>query len=155
MQSFWRNENKRLTKSPKLYFYDVGLASWLLRIRNTNDMEMHSIRGSLFENMIIVEAMKNRFNYGKDNNLFFYRDNKKNEVDLIFDEGAKIAPIEIKSSATFDPSFAKAFPLLESFNPRLKAVVLGSELSQKRTNLDVVSWRDFPGYLKENGYLEN
>ena len=153
LQPFWRNTRKRLVKSPKIYFYDVGLASWLLRINSPETMATHPLRGHLFENMIIMEAFKARYNALKDNNLFFYRDGKKKEVDLIFDEGQSIFPIEIKSAATYSSDFAKNFQAIEDLNPREKAVILGSNDNQIRSELDIISWKNFPEYMRKKNIL--
>lgn len=94
------NFNKRLVKMPKLYFYDVGLASWLLGIRTAEQMMTHPLRGSIFETFIISELVKSRFNRGERPNLYFWRDTNGNEVDVIVEQGAALMPIEIKSGKT-------------------------------------------------------
>ncbi|MDK9718064.1 MAG: ATP-binding protein [Trichlorobacter sp.] len=94
------NFNKRLVKMPKLYFYDSGLAAWLLGIRTEEQMVNHPLRGSLFETFIISELLKSRFNRGERSNLYFWRDSNGNEVDLIVEQGASLMPIEIKSGKT-------------------------------------------------------
>ena len=85
---------------PKLYFYDVGLASWLLGIRTTEQMETHPLRGNMFETFIISELIKSRLNRGERPTFTFWRDSNGNEVDLIVEEGTKLIPIEIKSGKT-------------------------------------------------------
>ena len=94
------NFNKRLVKMPKLYFYDVGLASWLLGIRTAEQMETHPLRGNLFETFVIAELVKSRFNHGERPNLYFWRDSNGNEVDVIAEQGTALMPIEIKSGKT-------------------------------------------------------
>lgn len=94
------NFNKRLVKMPKLYFYDVGLVSWLLGIRTDEQMMTHPLRGSIFETFVISELVKSRFNRGEHSNLYFWRDSNGNEVDIVFEEGAKLMPIEIKAGKT-------------------------------------------------------
>jgi predicted AAA+ superfamily ATPase len=94
------NFNKRLVKIPKLYFYDVGLVSWLLGIRTSEQMETHPLRGNLFETFIIAELVKSRFNRGERPNLYFWRDSNGNEVDVIAEQGTALMPIEIKSGKT-------------------------------------------------------
>jgi predicted AAA+ superfamily ATPase len=153
LQPFWRNSRKRLVKSPKIYFYDVGLASWLLRIYEGNSVVNSPYRGNLFENMIIVEALKSKFNAGKNSNLFFYRDGRKRELDLVFDEAESVFPIEIKSAATYDSSFAKNFALLDDYGKRGCAVALGADKGQSRSDVDIVSWREFPGYMKNQNLV--
>jgi predicted AAA+ superfamily ATPase len=94
------NFNKRLVKMPKLYFFDVGLVSWLLGIRTAEQMETHPLRGNLFETFVIAELVKSRFNHGERPNLYFWRDSNGNEVDVIAEQGTVLMPIEIKSGKT-------------------------------------------------------
>lgn len=94
------NFNKRLVKMPKLYFYDVGLVSWLLGIRTPEQMVTHPLRGNLFETFVIAELIKSRFNRVERPNLFFWRDSNGNEVDVISEQGTSLMPIEIKSGKT-------------------------------------------------------
>lgn len=98
---YFENFGKRIIKSPKLYFTDVGLASYLLGIETTTQMDRDPLRGRLYETMVVMELMKTRFNSGRDANLYFYRDSEKKEVDVIYKHGAQLSPIEIKSSQTF------------------------------------------------------
>lgn len=102
---FYGNINKRLTKTPKLYFCDTGLACYLLGIETEQQLARDKMRGHLFENFIIMEALKSRFNKGKDSNLFFYRDSNGLEVDLLLKNGSDYTAIEIKSSQTYHPDF--------------------------------------------------
>lgn len=97
----FNNYSKRLIKAPKIYFYDVGLASYLLGIEESSQIETHPLRGHLFETYIVSEILKKRFNSVKDNNLYYFRDNVGNEVDILLDYGNKVLPIEIKSGSTF------------------------------------------------------
>ncbi|HEX6101132.1 MAG TPA: ATP-binding protein [Thermoanaerobaculia bacterium] len=98
------NLSKRLIKTPKLYFHDVGLAAWLLGIENTTQIATHPLRGSLFENLAIGEVMKYRYNTVRGNNLYFYRDSSGLEVDLIYPLGNQFLPIEIKAGQTVTSS---------------------------------------------------
>ena len=111
------NINKRLVKTPKLYFYDVGLAAYLLGNENVNHVATHPLRGSLFENMVVLELLKNRFNAGLDNNLYFYRDNHGNEVDVVQESGNRLKLFEIKSSQTFTSQFLKGLDYLQKLIP--------------------------------------
>ena len=99
-----RNFNKRLIKTPKLYFYDTGLLCYLLGIRSAQDLEVHSQRGAIFETYIISEFYKSAFNAGIEPPLYFWRDSQGNEIDLIIEDGEKLFPIEIKSGQTFSGS---------------------------------------------------
>lgn len=100
------NINKQLVKSPKLHFYDVGLAAHLLDIENPKQLISHSLRGALFENLVVSEALKFRYNQGLKSNLYFYRD-KRYEVDLLYKIAEKLIPIEIKSGQTVSPDYFK------------------------------------------------
>ncbi|MCF8362286.1 MAG: ATP-binding protein [Prolixibacteraceae bacterium] len=111
------NLKKRLVKSPKIYFYDVGLASFLLGIENEKHLEMHPLRGALFENMVLLELVKNRFNSGLDSNFYFYRDNHNNEVDVVQEQGHHLNLFEIKSSMTFHSGFLKGLNYLNKILP--------------------------------------
>lgn len=104
---FFRNIGKRLVKSPKIYFYDTGLACFLLGIENEQQLATHPLRGAVFENMVVLEFFKNRYNEGKLPNLYFYRDKSQNEVDLIEEKGAKLYAYEIKSAKAFTKGFVK------------------------------------------------
>ncbi len=141
LQPYHRNISKRLVKSPKMYFYDVGLAAFLLGIENSAQISRDPLRGSLFENMVIAEALKHRFNQGKRSNLFFYRDSKGNEVDLLLVNGSDIFPIEIKAGMTINRDyfkglkhFAKLFP---DSTPWGSGLVYGGDKAQRRTDVAI------------------
>jgi predicted AAA+ superfamily ATPase len=97
------NVSKRLIKSPKLYFYDVGVASYLLGMRGPDDLSTHPLRGALFENLVVVEALKALWNAGERPELYFYRESTGSEVDLVLECGMGRVAIEVKSTATFAP----------------------------------------------------
>lgn len=111
------NINKRVVKTPKLYFYDVGLASYLLGIENPTHVATHPLRGALFENMVAVELLKKRYNAGMDNNLYFYRDNAGNEVDILQESGYQLNLWEIKSAQTFSSHFLKGLDYFKKLVP--------------------------------------
>jgi len=117
VQPWSANISKRLVKTPKLYFYDVGLAAYLLGIENTSHIETHPLRGSLFENMVTLEILKKRYNVGLDNNLYFYRDNHGNEVDILQESGYQLNIFEIKSAQTFTPHFLKGLDYFRKIAP--------------------------------------
>lgn len=105
---YFENISKRLTKSPKLYFLDTGLACHLLDIETPEQLSRDKMRGSLFENFIVTEALKQRYNQGKGSNLYFYRDSNQNEIDLLVKRSTGLYGIEIKSSMTYHPDFEKS-----------------------------------------------
>lgn len=111
---YHENIGKRLKKTPKLYFYDTGLACSLLGIETAEQLATHPLRGALFENMVINEAMKNRFNAGRPANLYFYRDNTQKEVDLLHTVGNDFYAYAIKSAATFHADFTKGLNYLKT-----------------------------------------
>jgi len=145
LQPHHENFNKRLVKSPKLYFYDVGLASWLLNISNTEQLLTHSSRGALFETWVISELLKQRYNKGKASNLYFWRDNTGNEIDVLIDQGQKLFPIEIKSGKTITKDYFKTLNKYMSFaqnKAKKSALIYAGNTEQKRTNCDVIPWKE-------------
>lgn len=134
------NVSRRLVKSPKLYFYDVGLASYLIGLETELHVSRDPLRGNLFENMAIMEALKYRYNRGKRNNLCFYRDSNGSEVDLLLEIGPDRFPIEIKSGETIVPDFFKGLTAFGKVSP-LPALgaglVYGGSEQQDRTHAHV------------------
>jgi len=143
---YYANINKRLIKASKLYFYDVGLASYLLGIENVQQLSRDPLRGGLFENMVLMELLKYRANHGLDPNLFFYRDNHQNEVDVVFKCGSRLRPLEIKSAQTFNASFTKGlYYLLKLLPDSVKdgSIVYDGPIEQKIGPFDLVRFRNF------------
>lgn len=139
---YYENIGKRLKKTPKVYFYDTGLACFLLGIENETQLQTHPLRGALFENMVVNEAMKNRFNRGKPANLYFYRDNTQKEIDLLYTKANDFYAYEIKSGRTFHKDFTKGINYVkEIFKGRIKqsAVIYDGETSPGIA----VNFRDF------------
>jgi predicted AAA+ superfamily ATPase len=104
LQPYHANLGKRLTRSPKLYFYDVGLAAYLMDITHVSQIASHPLRGSLVENLVVNEVTKYFLNRGQRPNLYFYRDSQGLEVDLLVQLGGTRYPLEVKSAMTFDAS---------------------------------------------------
>lgn len=102
---YYNNFKKRLVKMPKLYFYDSGLVCFLLGIETPQQLEIHTLRGAIFEGFILSEMYKKRFNQGQQSNLYFWRDHLGLEIDIVREIGQQLQSIEIKSSATFQSSF--------------------------------------------------
>ncbi|MCY3852423.1 MAG: ATP-binding protein [Gammaproteobacteria bacterium] len=147
---FHANLRKRLVKSPKLYFYDVGLASYLIGIERASQIETHPLRGALFENMVVAEALKHRFNLGRNANLSFFRDSRGLECDLLFETARGIGAIEIKSGATVASDFFDALNAVEKLIPKvsMKAVVFGGGERQSRSAGEVVPFVDLRDVLE-------
>ncbi len=123
---FYENIKKRVVKSPKIYFADTGLVSFLLGIRNAEQARRDPLRGGLYENLVILELMKRWLNKGRRPDFYFFRDTHGNEVDLLIREQGKLLPVEIKSAATFSNRFLKGIERFRklSANCRRQAVVL-------------------------------
>jgi predicted AAA+ superfamily ATPase len=153
---YHKNYNKRITKAPKLYFYDVGLASYLLGIESVKQMERDPLRGHLFENLIVIEFLKNRYERAESSNLSFFRDSNKNEVDLIAPFRSGLWAVEIKSSQTVASDFFKGLGYFEKLNHGekiKKALVYGGDHSHVRSLAHVVAWKRLSAFLGENGSL--
>ncbi len=139
------NFKKRLVKMPKLYFYDVGLVSWLLGIREPEQITTHPLRGEIFETFIISELMKSRFNHGERADLYFWRDSNGNEVDVIFDQGGKLMPLEIKSGKTLTKESTaglKKWIALTENNSIEPTLIYGGDESCKFSGIQITSWRE-------------
>lgn len=135
LQPYHENYNKRIVKMPKLYFYDTGLAVSLLGVENEAQLALHPFRGSLFENMIIAEFLKKRTNAGKPHNLFFWRDNIGNEIDLLIKTGNKLLPVEIKSGKTVTNEYFKGILFWNKITQTEGGYVIYSgEMSQNRSH---------------------
>ena len=107
LRPHYKNYNKRLIKTPKLYFLDPGLASKLLGVEDKHQIVNHASRGALFETWVVSEFLKKRYNAGQDANLYFWRDRTGNEVDVILDHGDVLTPVEIKSGRTITQAYFK------------------------------------------------
>jgi predicted AAA+ superfamily ATPase len=105
LQPFYKNIGKRLVKTPKIYFYDTAMACYLMGIENVQQLATHPLRGAIFENMVILEFIKKRFNASKDSNLFFYRDKSQHEVDIVQEFGNEYHAYEVKSAKAFHKGF--------------------------------------------------
>ena len=143
---FFKNFNKRLTKTPKLYFYDTGLACNLLRISDPNILIQHPFKGALFENFIITELLKNRFNQGQRSNLYFWRESSGNEIDVLIDEGLRQIPIEIKSGQTVHTDWLKGLKywqtLTKQTNDHAYVIYGGNEIQNRSEGITIQSWKE-------------
>jgi uncharacterized protein len=142
---YFENFGKRTIKSPKIYFNDVGLASYLLGIQNETQITRDPLRGNLFENAIILELKKHRLNLGLGPSLFYYRDVQKNEVDVLFKKGHELIPIEIKSSKTYHSEFTKNLQFFQSIaKERTKEafLVYAGEAEQKVHSTRILNFKN-------------
>jgi predicted AAA+ superfamily ATPase len=136
------NIGKRLVKTPKLYFIDTGLACHLLSIEREAQLATHPLRGSLFENMIVAEALKQRFNEGRGDNLFFYRDHQGNEVDLLLQFADGLDAYEIKSAQTIQKPFFKGLNTFsqDASNIRRRHIVYGGNDAYTESKTQILPW---------------
>jgi hypothetical protein len=117
LQPFYRNINKRLVKTPKIYFYDVGLVCFLLGINTAQQLDTHPLRGSIFETLVVCEFLKKQYNKGLDNNLFFFKDKSQKEVDLVQEVGNNFYAYEIKISPSINSDFYKNLKYFKTLFP--------------------------------------
>jgi predicted AAA+ superfamily ATPase len=136
-----KNFNKRLVKQPKLYFYDTGLACYLLGIESEKGASTHYAYGALFENYVMLELMKHRFNQGKDSNIYFWRDHHGKEIDCIIDYGIHLTAIEIKSAQTITSSFFDGLKYWSDLTEQKSCfLVYGGKEEQQRSLTHVLPW---------------
>jgi predicted AAA+ superfamily ATPase len=145
LQPHHRNFGKRLVKAPKLYFCDVGLAAWLLGIRDIVTLETHAARGALFETYVVGELTKQRLNAGRPCDLFFWRDSSGNEVDVLIESAQGLQALEIKSGSTFASDWTNSLSKWQKFasNESLQpSLVYGGTESYAREGVHVWGWQE-------------
>jgi predicted AAA+ superfamily ATPase len=136
LRPYHGNFNKRIIKTPKLYFYDTGVACSLLGISNVKQITTHAAKGGLFENMIVSELLKERFNTGATDNLYYWRDKTGNEVDIVLDNAGKLTAMELKAGETISQDFFKGIEYFAALNnsPIKKILVYGGKEEQERSS---------------------
>jgi predicted AAA+ superfamily ATPase len=145
LQPYYENFSKRIVKSPKVYFYDTGLLAHLLKIKDLENLSPNSLKGTLFENMIIAEYVKQNYHSDQSIDFWFWRDSNGNEIDLLFNTGDKLCITEIKSSMTIKPDHFKGLNNFErnAKNKKLiKQLIYGGSENQLRQSGNVISWQD-------------
>ncbi len=138
-----QNFNKRLVKTPKLYFLDTGLATWLLGIQNMDQLATHVQRGALFETWVISELLKARYNAGEASNLYFWRDRSGHEVDLLIDHGTHLSPLEIKSGQTINRDYFKGLDFWRKLAGETAGkawLIYGGDTLQTRSDVTILPW---------------
>ncbi len=136
---YYKNLNKRMVKTPKVYFLDTGLLCYLLGIRDPSQIEVHPLKGEIFETFVVSEMLKNRFNTGREDNLYFYREHSGKEIDVVVDNVTSLDLIEIKFSKTLSENLFKS---LKKFPSISKKLIYGGDKTFKYKNFDVISWKD-------------
>lgn len=151
-QPYFKNFNKRVVKTPKLYFYDTGLCCSLLEITSSRQLFTNYSRGPLFESFVASEFAKYQFNLGKKPNNYFWRDVQGNEVDCVLSFGEKLLPVEIKSGLTFDSSFFKGLnfwnKIVDQPSTDTFVVYAGAETFDHKHGT-VVSWRNLKSIVEK------
>lgn len=144
LRPYHKNFNKRLVKTPKLYFYDTGLACWLLGITQPNELLAHQAKGVLFENMVVIEMLKQRMNKGLPDNLYFWRDKTGHEIDLLVDDKKPIA-YELKSGQTLSPEFYKGLDFFQTLEPNAATKLIwgGTHQFLKNSGTEILPWDAF------------
>ncbi len=140
-----QNFNKRLVKTPKLYFLDTGLATWLLGIQNNEQLTTHAQRGAIFETWVVSELLKARYNAGETSNLYFWRDRSGHEVDLLIDLGTRLSPLEIKSGQTINKDYFKGLEFWRKLAGETTGkawLVYGGDTRQIRSDVNVLPWSE-------------
>ena len=151
---YYENISKRLVKSPKLYFNDPGLACFLLDIESPRQLERDKMRGAIFENYVVMEVIKHRYNRGLLDGVYFYRDSNQNEVDILLKEEGEITAIEVKSSMTYHSSFEDSISKLAEWIKTPisnKLIVYTGDFENTTANIKVLNYRHLQAYLP---YLE-
>jgi len=143
---YFQNFGKRLVKSPKLYFLDVGLMAWLLGIRDEQSVATHAARGALFETWVVSEMIKQRFNAGQPADLYFWRDSAGHEIDVVFETPPGLRAIEIKSGSTFAADWVDGLKKWQKFTgdtPTVKPILIyGGADSHEREQCFLTGWQD-------------
>jgi len=145
LEPYYKNYNKRIIKSPKIYFYDTGLVCSLLDISTADQLNTHYLKGEIFETFVISEIIKRYYNDAQKKNIFFWRDKTGHEIDLIIEQANKTFLIEIKSGQTVRQDFFKNinyYNNLSKSNPKNSYIIYGGDQKQLGGKGNVISWRN-------------
>jgi hypothetical protein len=145
LQPYYSNFNKRITKSPKLYFYDTGLLCFLLKINDASSLKISRHKGNLFENYVINEYLKQNYHRNLILDFWFWRDAVGHEIDLIWQKSEKLNLVEIKATETVMPEMFRGLSYFEKFIPDLiqsKTLVHTGLYNQNRTAGRVQTWKE-------------
>ncbi len=143
LQPWHENFNKRIVKTPKLYFYDSGLAAYLLGIKDSDEVNFHFAKGALFENYVITEYIKNLRNFGNNKMPYFWRDSNGNEIDMLSNFGKNMKIVEMKSGKTINMSFFKGLDYFEKIQQGYELerfLVYGGNQNRKQKNTQILAW---------------
>lgn len=147
LPAYFENFNKRIIKSSKLYFSDLGLASYLLGISNIEQISRDPLRGGLVENLAILEFFKSSLNQGIAPDFYFFRESNNNEVDLIIKKSTNLYPVEIKSSSTFNQQMLKNLLYFKAItNCQNGTLIYSGEQEQKINNTEVINFKNIKNF---------
>jgi predicted AAA+ superfamily ATPase len=144
LQPYYKNFSKRIVKMPKFYFYDTGLAAALLGIENSYQLDIHMYKGALFENLIVVDFIKSRYNLAKTNNIFFWRDSVGNELDILIENGNLLIPIEVKSGQTVTNEYFRGLKYWEKIGNKKGGYIIyaGKSIQRRSDQISVVPFTE-------------
>jgi uncharacterized protein len=143
LQPFHKNFNKRIIKSPKIFFYDTGLLCHLLGIRKKEEITNHYLKGNIFENFIISDLIKFDYNQGNLNSFYFWQDTNKNEIDLIIENGEDTKALEIKAGSTIRSELFKNLLTWEKLQKKTKTFLFyGGDMNMKKKGTKILNWKD-------------
>lgn len=144
LEPYFENYTKRLIKSPKIYFYETGLASYLLGIKNPEHVSRDPLVGNLFENMVILEILKSQYAKGLEKSLYYFRDSKGFEIDLIIANGREVIPVEIKSASTYNKEFSKNLQKFCNFakNANNPSVIYSGDIEVESENIKYINFKN-------------
>lgn len=147
---YYENISKRLVKTPKLYFVDPGLACYLLDIESPKQLERDKMRGAIFENMVVMECLKYRYNQGREGGVFFYRDSNQKEVDVLLKQEGIITALEVKSAMTYNTSFEdtiKKLPTWIQTPVEKRSIVYNGDFENTAGEIRLINYRHLPSLL--------
>lgn len=147
LQPYYLNFNKRIIKSPKIYFYDTGVAASLLRISNPDVLSTHYLYGALFENLVISEILKCQIHSGNRSSLYYMRESNGIEIDCIIEKGNnEIIALEIKAGETFNPDYLKNLNLFfrasKADNVKKMLIYTGTDIGSIN-DIEILTWKNF------------
>lgn len=144
IQPHFKNFNKKIVKTPKVFFTDTGLLCHLLGIDTTETLAIHALRGVVFENLVFVELLKRSIHNGKEPGIWFWRDNHGTEIDFLLDESARIITIEVKSGMNFHENYLDNLVRYRKYNPDVAGMILVYDGTAERTvsGVSKVNWKN-------------
>lgn len=144
LSPYFENFGKRSIKSPKYYFTEIGLLSFLLGIQKTDQVTRDPLIGHIFENLVVIECLKAQLNQGQFPNMYFFKDSNGNEIDLLIKKGRTLKCFEIKVSSTYHASMSKNLKKIKNLNPHIKKVgLIYNGLSRKLSNnMELIHFKD-------------